>query len=130
MFLFCFFKAKAGIRDGHVTGVQTFALPIWAGRAERAERAGWAGWAGRGGAVPRRTLRLSPTDAVAGAMVAAPQRSKTGTDSRSPPVKDRRGQHARPTTPAGRLLPATGSHPADRRDRKSTRLNSSHVAIS
>src|SRR5690625_7402042 len=52
----------------------------WAKRAERAGRAERAERAGRGGAVPRRTLRLSPTDAVAGAMVAAPQRAKTGTD--------------------------------------------------
>src|SRR4051812_49867940 len=28
---FFFFKAEAGIRDGHVTGVQTCALPIYAG---------------------------------------------------------------------------------------------------
>src|SRR6266508_5657266 len=27
--LFFFFQAEAGIRDGHVTGVQTCALPIW-----------------------------------------------------------------------------------------------------
>src|SRR6266702_1680645 len=25
----CFFQAEDGIRDGHVTGVQTCALPIW-----------------------------------------------------------------------------------------------------
>src|SRR5437660_5430228 len=28
-FLFFFFQAEDGIRDGHVTGVQTCALPIW-----------------------------------------------------------------------------------------------------
>src|SRR6266508_5016437 len=27
--VFCFFQAEDGIRDGHVTGVQTCALPIW-----------------------------------------------------------------------------------------------------
>src|SRR5690625_6881590 len=27
--LFFFFQAEDGIRDGHVTGVQTCALPIW-----------------------------------------------------------------------------------------------------
>src|SRR6266487_6146214 len=34
MFLFFFFQAEDGIRDGRVTGVQTCALPIseWAGR--------------------------------------------------------------------------------------------------
>src|SRR5437870_13317232 len=31
MFFF-FFQAEDGIRDGHVTGVQTCALPIWARR--------------------------------------------------------------------------------------------------
>src|SRR5690625_5693867 len=29
LFLFFFFQAEDGIRDGHVTGVQTCALPIW-----------------------------------------------------------------------------------------------------
>src|SRR5207253_3464230 len=30
-----FFQAEDGIRDGHVTGVQTCALPIFKGREER-----------------------------------------------------------------------------------------------
>src|SRR6266508_5369520 len=30
IFFFFFFQAEDGIRDGHVTGVQTCALPIWA----------------------------------------------------------------------------------------------------
>src|SRR5690606_40371744 len=43
-FLFFFFQAEDGIRDFHVTGVQTCALPIsvrWYGhrRSERAQRA-------------------------------------------------------------------------------------------
>src|SRR5437870_10159156 len=29
LMLFFFFQAEDGIRDGHVTGVQTCALPIW-----------------------------------------------------------------------------------------------------
>src|SRR5207253_5168713 len=29
VFVFFFFEAEDGIRDGHVTGVQTCALPIW-----------------------------------------------------------------------------------------------------
>src|SRR5207253_8060862 len=29
IFFFFFFQAEDGIRDGHVTGVQTCALPIW-----------------------------------------------------------------------------------------------------
>src|SRR5690625_6468881 len=28
-YIFFFFQAEDGIRDGHVTGVQTCALPIW-----------------------------------------------------------------------------------------------------
>src|SRR5690606_39644463 len=39
-----FFQAADGIRDFHVTGVQTCALPIWGGPAARA---GWEG-SGRG----------------------------------------------------------------------------------
>src|SRR6266700_4822708 len=31
IFFFFFFQAEDGIRDFHVTGVQTCALPIWAG---------------------------------------------------------------------------------------------------
>src|SRR6266702_8078025 len=30
LFFFFFFQAEGGIRGGHVTGVQTCALPIWA----------------------------------------------------------------------------------------------------
>src|SRR5690625_5581397 len=33
MFMFFFFQAEDGIRDGHVTGVQTCALPILVGPA-------------------------------------------------------------------------------------------------
>src|SRR5207253_3702299 len=36
---FFFFQAEDGIRDGHVTGVQTCALPIWLDRQLRA--GGW-----------------------------------------------------------------------------------------
>src|SRR5215510_4184055 len=32
MLVFFFFQAEDGIRDGHVTGVQTCALPIWSAR--------------------------------------------------------------------------------------------------
>src|SRR6266508_5664613 len=37
-----FFQAEDGIRDGHVTGVQTCALPIFVGRAVEAEGDGFA----------------------------------------------------------------------------------------
>src|SRR5437660_2387287 len=36
IFLFFFFQAEDGIRDGHVTGVQTCALPILASSVEAA----------------------------------------------------------------------------------------------
>src|SRR5437660_1113528 len=40
-FFFFFFQAEDGIRDGHVTGVQTCALPIFfAGTAEMIEKIG------------------------------------------------------------------------------------------
>src|SRR5215208_6192020 len=35
---FFFFQAEDGIRDGHVTGVQTCALPIWPPRPTRRDR--------------------------------------------------------------------------------------------
>src|SRR5690606_39615933 len=38
-----FFQAEDGIRDFHVTGVQTCALPIWAGDGGLDGAAGWAG---------------------------------------------------------------------------------------
>src|SRR5690625_7254823 len=40
MFLSFFFQAEDGIRDGHVTGVQTCALPIWSGRLRRIPQQG------------------------------------------------------------------------------------------
>src|SRR5439155_17540571 len=36
VWLFFFFQAEDGIRDGHVTGVQTCALPIFAAGSSRA----------------------------------------------------------------------------------------------
>src|SRR6266702_7359396 len=58
--LFFFFQAEDGIRDGHVTGVQTCALPIYdgdvrsAGRLRVAEDGVRAGYGSDG----RRRLRL------------------------------------------------------------------------
>src|SRR5207253_4148399 len=40
VFFFFFFQAEDGIRDGHVTGVQTCALPIWAARPRPRKQAG------------------------------------------------------------------------------------------
>src|SRR5690625_6215059 len=39
MFCFFFFQAEDGIRDGHVTGVQTCALPILIDASEKKDRA-------------------------------------------------------------------------------------------
>src|SRR5207253_6622894 len=99
-FYFCsfvfFFQAEDGIRDGHVTGVQTCALPICGVRALAARR--------------RHARRL-----VALLLVVrwprrvAEARGLLGGGQREEPVeRSRRGVE----------------------DRKSTRLNSSHVAIS
>src|SRR5207253_3613741 len=50
-FFFFFFQAEDGIRDGHVTGVQTCALPICRGASSRPPAALRGGtWGGRAGA--------------------------------------------------------------------------------
>src|SRR5207253_8001286 len=84
-----FFQAEDGIRDGHVTGVQTCALPIWASAA-----------AASGSEESR----------------AASRSAIIGSEASSWWCRRARGVWAR----AARRWP----------DRKSTRLNSSHVAIS
>src|SRR5207253_7171471 len=97
-----------GIRDGHVTGVQTCALPICAARASvpgNAEQ-------------DQATISIDPVgrDRVA---------VRVGSEG-DPAVP--RDDH-----PAGRALVVRyrgRDHPEDIIDRKSTRLNSSHVAIS
>src|SRR5207253_7303356 len=47
VFFFFFFQAEDGIRDGHVTGVQTCALPIyfgsWGRTPQNGERVTWFG---------------------------------------------------------------------------------------
>src|SRR5690606_40651776 len=95
VFLCFFFQAEDGIRDFHVTGVQTCALPI------------------------------SPP---AGRAPSAARRSPPGQGNRRPPAA-RAAASDRPCSPPADA--ATGSRresvPADR---KSTRLNSSHVKIS
>src|SRR5690606_40221565 len=55
-----FFQAEDGIRDFHVTGVQTCALPIFGGFADAVGGGGWGpvvttGLIGNGGA-PRQTI--------------------------------------------------------------------------
>src|SRR6266511_6009678 len=85
MFFFFFFQAEDGIRDFHVTGVQTCALPISISPAARdGDRArGWEGPAPRG-AAPR------PSDARRGtrrsrASAGAPAASRGRCASRPPP---------------------------------------------
>src|SRR5207253_3396098 len=52
MIVFLFFQAEDGIRDGHVTGVQTCALPIFEVRRQPAVQ--------RGDAARRREPRRAP----------------------------------------------------------------------
>src|SRR5207253_6975217 len=92
-----FFQAEDGIRDGHVTGVQTCALPIYAVKAKRG-------------------LPLNPQlcEHTAGAIATEYLRQS---------------QRGEGETIRGRNTTfdnENGQFP----DRKSTRLNSSHVAIS
>src|SRR5437870_11488135 len=89
LLVFFFFQAEDGIRDGHVTGVQTCALPIYPGRF------GLPHHDGGGPGV------LRPRDRRDG---------RGGGDGRVP-----------------LRAPVSGGGAGDR---KSTRLNSSHVAIS
>src|SRR5690625_7655117 len=62
-FLKFFFKAEDGIRDGHVTGVQTCALPICgAATASSTPRRPWSAPASSGRwATTARTSRAAPT---------------------------------------------------------------------
>src|SRR5207302_2489845 len=43
-FFFFFFQAEDGIRDFHVTGVQTCALPIYRSMSGGTTELGWAAW--------------------------------------------------------------------------------------
>src|SRR5439155_16200522 len=53
IFFFFFFQAEDGIRDGHVTGVQTCALPIWRASPPSPRRGGRGGRRGLGGLARR-----------------------------------------------------------------------------
>src|SRR5437660_2237289 len=68
-FFFFFFQAEDGIRDGHVTGVQTCALPISARRDARRARHGrdHARAADHGDAVRRLPRGLPRSDRAAAA---------------------------------------------------------------
>src|SRR5207253_5871956 len=95
---FFFFQAEDGIRDGHVTGVQTCALPIYRRDRGRSRR-------------PRdRTTETTPV------IWSRPRRKPSLRITRTATAISRRSS-------------ATSSQSSSQ-DRKSTRLNSSHVAIS
>src|SRR5690625_6605691 len=101
---FFFFQAEDGIRDGHVTGVQTCALPICRQRTPIPHRGDVH--------VPERLLEQ---------VVHGRGRPGAAVDA----VGDRADRHLGDVEAGVELLEhATGE------DRKSTRLNSSHVAIS
>src|SRR5690606_40967947 len=116
--------AEDGIRDFHVTGVQTCALPILEGRGvvwadgrglpasrlastllERLDALGLGEGAGAG-------VALTPAAAEAAARVAAEERERART-------------RARPHHTRAHAENVSAHSP----DRKSTRLNSSHVKI-
>src|SRR5690625_7087246 len=99
---FFFIQAEDGIRDGHVSGVQTCALPIKrraGGDDEHPTRC-----PGRCSARPAPVLAAS--------------------------AMDRRAHRPRRLPPRPAASAQSGDQSAQRGDRKSTRLNSSHVAIS
>src|SRR5690606_40936981 len=56
---FIYFQAEDGIRDFHVTGVQTCALPIWAGSGSTLFRETWI-WDGREQTWQELTLSTQP----------------------------------------------------------------------
>src|SRR5690625_6614769 len=105
---FFFFQAEDGIRDGHVTGVQTCALPILRPGHHYDERAN-----------PESTADDEKS-----------VRARVGRDRVVRAGPDLLG--GRPTRPG--VTGPRGAQATDRaqatEDRKSTRLNSSHVAIS
>src|SRR5436309_11812209 len=86
--VFFFFQAEDGIRDFHVTGVQTCALPIYEAREEQ----------------PHRELRVR--QAGAGGLVLALER----VDRHRSPYSDA-GSMAQPDTPTSKTTaPATAIH--------------------
>src|SRR5215208_8080496 len=92
VFLFFFFQAEDGIRDGHVTGVQTCALPIWA-------------WSPR----PARPARPPPPTALA---CSAPR--PPGPWSRSPGSAPTLTPWPPPSASPGQFLVQRGTPPTDR----------------
>src|SRR5690606_41136151 len=108
--IFFFFQAENGIRDLHVTGVQTCALPISGPAHPPPAGSGWpTSTPGRPRASARDACTRPPAEVTDG-------------------PGGRRRAGGRPAAPSGeaaqRLRQRRG------RDRKSTRLNSSHVKSS
>src|SRR5690625_6672329 len=119
--LFIFFQAEAGIRDGHVTGVQTCALPISTSsspsRPRRGHRHGTPPPPTPSGATPEPNGSRAPAPAQRSLESAVGGRGRRS----GPPLRAQAEGGLDQPPPA---CPTLGG------DRKSTRLNSSHVATS
>src|SRR5437870_11029482 len=87
--LYVFFQAEDGIRDGHVTGVQTCALPIlavasrWAGCRPAADRP-------RSGRDRRWWCRSARRETSGGRRQRPARRLRTGSNSREQRSEERR----------------------------------------
>src|SRR5207253_6431320 len=97
LFLFFFFQAEDGIRDGHVTGVQTCALPIFARPASRS------------------TARSSPTSpsAIPSRLSSSRRSPSRRSDHARPPGSPLRAAGASEGNSAGGRAPAFGSQDRD-----------------
>src|SRR5207253_6273633 len=105
-FFFFFFQAEDGIRDGHVTGVQTCALPILRRRAFLRDGAG------RHGATPWHAAGLRPGGDRARRRAHGPDPAARGAGASGdlPPLdggRDRRDRRPRRRRPPGEW---DGSH--------------------
>src|SRR5690606_39505649 len=93
-----FFQAEAGIRDFHVTGVQTCALPIWASISSRARpfRTTWSRAAPPGQSWATSLARLSETAITRRGRPSAARKSRPNQSLASTRSEERRvGQEGR-----------------------------------
>src|SRR5690625_7948859 len=81
LFLF-FFQAEDGIRDGHVTGVQTCALPIYFGSLDSIVKAAKAG-VKTGGLSPKRAATIIDVEATLYKTLERSEERRVGKESRS-----------------------------------------------
>src|SRR5690606_40096379 len=109
-FSFFFFQAEDGIRDFHVTGVQTCALPILE--------------------PPMRIRSGEAANACSKARIPAWMAGSSGEQIQGAPPCPRRTSTVTLGWARSAKALATKSERDGGRDRKSTRLNSSHVKIS